>query len=277
MRDRWGNDRERHYRGGRWLPFDWSAIPVTRAVFFTTIAVFLLYFFTGQGAGLIGRWVPFYASAWYFRPWTWFTYPFLEFPSLFVLLTLWVLYSLGGMLERSWGSLNYAVVFFALTAISALAFVPAFYLFGMAVPLQGLGLPLTALITAWASLDPEMEVSYWGVPVKTKLIAAIVVAFQYFSFGLSGMGPLAALFSLAGPAAAYLYVRKMPRLNLDPGSLRPGGRRAPSRPRPLLREESPEERERAGGFNPFRRRQEREEMERLRRLLGDDDQPAGRR
>jgi len=266
MRREWGGSRR--YSGGSWLPFTWDGIPVTRGILIATVATFLLFFFTGQSGGPIGEWVPFRSNGldWLTRPWSWFTYPFLEMPSLWILLTLYVTYSLGGMLERSWGSRNFAALFFAFTAICALAFVPAAYLFHAPVTLVGLGLPLACLITAWAALDPELESCYWGVPVKAKLIAAVIVALNYFSFGMSH-GPLFALFVLAGPAAAWFYVRKMPRLNL--------GFRAPAPPRrrePLLREEPMgAERERVTGFNPLRKRQEQLEIERLRKLLGDDD------
>ena len=122
MRSTWGSGR-RGYGGSPWLPFNWQSIPVTRTLLILTVATFLLFFFTGQGTGPVAAWVPFRAQAWLTMPWTWFTYSFLETPSLWVLLTLYVLYSMGGMLERSWGSVNFAVLFFAFTAVGALGFV----------------------------------------------------------------------------------------------------------------------------------------------------------
>lgn len=277
MRSNWGNN-ERRYQGGNWLPFNWNSIPVTRALLFATVGIFLLFFFTGQALGPVGKWIPFASPLWYLQPWTWFTYPFLEMPSFWILLTLYVLYSMGGMLERSWGSLNFAVLFFAFTAIGALAFVIPYYLLGKMVVLAGLTIPLTALVSAWAALDPELEVGFWGVPVKAKFLAAAWVGLNYFSFGINHNDPVLALFTLAAPAAAWFYVRKMRRLNLSS----PFGRRGLAGPD--LRESRPrrgrsEAPERVPGFNPLRRRQEQEEIERLRRLLGDDDddRPARRR
>jgi len=298
MRPTWGNDRR--YEGGSWLPFNWYSIPVTRFLLFATVGTFLLYFFTGQSSGAVGQWIPFISRPplWYTRPWTWLTYPFLELPSFWILLTLYVLYAFGGMLERSWGSLNFAVLFAVFTVIGALAFVPAFYVLGRPVILVGLAVPLTAMVTAWAALDPELETCFWGVPVKAKFIAAAWVALSYFQFGVSYNDPVLALFILAAPVAAFFYVRKLPRLNLGQGRSAPrryGDRWAPDledRPRGGLRgllrddsdrEERPrrkggEERERSGGFNPLKRRQEQAEMERLRKLLGEDDdgRPATR-
>src|SRR5947207_2589936 len=151
MRSTWGGD-ERRYEGGRWLPFNWQSIPVTRTLLFATIGTFLLFFFTGQFQGPVWQWIPFRSAGdgalWYTRPWTWLTYPFMELPSLWILLTLYVLYQMGGMLERAWGWRNFAVLFFAFTTIGALAFVIPLYLLGKPVLLSGLTLPLTALVTA---------------------------------------------------------------------------------------------------------------------------------
>jgi membrane associated rhomboid family serine protease len=277
MRSNWGGNSG--YSGGSWLPFSWHAIPVTRALLLGTVSVFLLFFFTGQFAGPVWEWIPFRAGGmeWVTRPWTWVTYAFMEVPSLWVILTLYVLYSMGGMLERSWGSRNFAVLFFAFTAIGALALAPAALVFGKSVELHGLTLPLMALVTAWAALDPEQEISFWGIPMKAKLLAAIWVALNYFSFGLQYQNPLLAVFSLAPAAAAWLYVRKMPRLSV--------GYRAPQARtyrEPLLRDEPPlprgiEREQVKRGFNPLRKRQEQLEIERLRKLLGDDDDRPIRR
>ena len=281
MRRTW-SDSSGGYQGGSWLPFNWYSIPVTRALLFATVGVFILFFFTGQLQGPIWSWIPFRAADgyWYLRPWTWLTYPFLELPSLFILLTLYLLYSMGGMLERSWGSLNFAALFFAFTAVGELAFLVLVYLLGkpQMPPVFGLTLPLTALISAWAALDPELELNYWGVVVKAKFFGAVAVVMSYFSYGLNYQDPILALFALAPPAAAWFYVRKMRRLNLS-GSMRspylgPDLRDSPPRQPRRPREDAPE---RVKGFNPLRRRQEQQEMERLRKLLGDDDDRPMRR
>lgn len=276
MRPNWNNSGR--YEGGSWLPFNWYSIPATRTLLFATVGVFLLYFFTGQGGGFIGEYVPFVTRGqgldWLARPWTLLTYPFLELPSLWILLTLYVLYSFGGMLERAWGSLNFVVLFFAAALIGGLSMALGSALLQRGVALLGLTIPLMAMVTAWAALDPEMETCFWGVPVKAKFVAAAWVALTYFQFGLSYGSPALAFFTLAAPAAAFLYVRKMPRLNLSmPGQRRPD-RWAPDlreSPAPHRRPERGEERERIGGVNPLRKRQEQVEIDRLRRLLGEDD------
>ena len=137
--------------------------------------------------------------------------------------------------------------------------------------------------------------SFAGIPLTAGFVGKFVV---FRSAINEGAWPLVLVAVLASAAAAFFYVRKMPRLNLSSPRQRPrryGDRWAPDldeRPRGrlsgLLRrdpesEERPrpsaEERERSGGgFNPLKRRQEQAEMERLRKLLGEDDdgRPATR-
>ena len=266
------------------MPLDWRSIPFTRGLLIALAVIFLTFFFTGQGSGPLGQLLPYKSMLWYQQPWTWLTYSLLVIPGgmwLFVLMELFVLYQFGGSLERSWGSRNYGVLFFVFAAIAALAFVPAYYILGKQVTLQGVSLPLVAVVAAWAALDPDLELNYWGIPVRAKLFAAIWVGFTYFQFGLATGDPVLALSVLVGPAAAWLYVRKFPRLNLAApswgGDSPRGGRTQSAPPRGLLREEA-SERERATGFNPLKKRREQMEIDRLKKLLGedDDDRPVPR-
>ena len=279
MRGTWGEPKR---SGGPWLPLDWQSIPFTRGLLITMAVVFLAYFFTGQDSGPIAEIFLFRSDQWLHRPWTWFTYALLEMPSLWVIFTVLVLYQIGGSLERSWGSLNYGVLFFAFAGIGALAFIPALYILGKPVMLAGATIPLVSIVAAWAAIDPELEMCFWGIPTRAKLIAALWVGLTYFQFGLGHRDPVLALCVLVAPAAAWFYVRKFPRLNLSiPRMGRSNPRSARSRPSgpppDLLREEVPD-RERATGFNPLKKRREQMEIERLKRLLGedDDDRPAPR-
>jgi membrane associated rhomboid family serine protease len=267
MRSTWDDGKRRRSYGASWLPFSLSEIPVVKGLMLAAVAGFLLSFF----APGLAAWLAFSADpeslGWLTRPWTWFTWVFLSGNPLFLFFEVCWLYWIGGMLERSWASRNFIILFSAMVAVQALAFVPAAYLLHtQAGPIHGLFVPLCGLTVAWAALDPDMEVSYFFVPMRAKTLALLDVILVFFFHGAS-LG----LFALAGPILAFLYVRKMPRLNI--------GFRAPrARPRTLLREE-PEPRERTSGFNPLRRMQEQQEIERLRRLLGEDDEdrPARRR
>jgi len=236
-----------------------------RGLLIAYAAGFLLLFFGAPMAALLAfdlqglRWL---------RAWTWLTYPFVVGDPLTLLLQGYWLYVVGGSLERSWGSRRFAVVFLALSVIAALAFIPAYALFQRPPALAGLMLPNSALTVAWAALDPDMELLLFGaVRLRLKLLALIDVLLVYFFYGLTynPLGPVIALFTLAAPAAAWLYVRRLPRWSL-------GG--VPRRTQPRRRQPP---REAVRGANPLRSRREQEEIARLRRLLGEDDEPAGGR
>lgn len=268
MRGVWG--------GGGLLPFSLRSIPVVRGLLIGMAGVFLLYFLVYPLRFVLPQLLAFQAAPgsldWLLRPWTWFLYPLLVLDPIALLLSGYMLYVGGGVLERSWGSRNFLVLFLIFNLITALAFVPAAYLFGLSFTVAGMWLPVATLWIAWAAMDPELELHLWGaIPVKLKYIGFVDAALVYFSYGLSTgpWGPIVGLFALAGPAAAFLYVRKLPRLDL-------GFR--PPRPRPARRHPEMAPRERIGSFNPLKRRQEQREIERLRKLLGDDDEdrPARR-
>lgn len=263
MRSVWG-DRG----GGGWLPFHMGSVPVVRVLLVASAVVFLLYFLPAtRGLALLLGFSVFGPSGrdWLVQPWAMLTYPLLvKDPISLLIQGLW-LYMVGGSLERSWGARPFAALFFIFTALAAVAFVPAGYLFRADVGLAGLTLPLSALTVAWAALDPELEIYFWGVlPLKLKMLALVDVLLTYFYFGFT-YGPLVAVFTLAGPAAAWYYVRKLPRLTFAGPARRPR-----TRFRELLRDEPPP-RERVPRPNPLRRRQEQAEQERLRKLLGEDD------
>lgn len=272
MRGTWGGAT---FGGGGWTPFSFHGIPAVRGLLIATVATFLAFFFIGQSAGPVARWLPFIADpvtmSWLTRPWTWFTHPFVETGFLALLFHGFWLYVVGGTLERSWGWRRFLPYFFAMAAISALAFVPAVYLAKSVVPLTGMTLVLSALTVTWAALDPEQELMFYMViPVKLKMLALIDVLIVYFSYGLGPLGPGLALVTLAAPAAAWLYIRRMPDFTFaSPFGRRRPAPRGPVLREPLLREEPP--RERVTRLNPLRRKQEEEEIARLRKLLGEDD------
>lgn len=269
MRSTWGGST---FEGGgsrQWLPFSLSGLPVVKTVLLAWTIVFLLYFLARTSV----TWMAFSAGPdWYLRPWSLITYPLLMTGLLALLLEGFWFFVVGGNLERSWGSVNFAVLLLVFSLLASAAFVPAYYLLGSGVLLAGPELMLAALTVAWAALDPEMEVRLYGcIPVKAKLIALLSVLFAYFNIGFA-YGPLMGFFALVSPAAAFYYVRKMPRLSVGFRAPRRGDRWAPDLGPGRPSRARPEPRERVNkGFNPLRRRQEQAEIERLKKLLGDDD------
>lgn len=283
MRPNWGRSPGEERRFG--VRISWYGIPVVKGILIATVACFLLLVLSGPARGVVLENVALLFATeqpWYHRPWTLLTYPLAEMPAgvlgvLWVLISLLILFQFGGSLERAWGSANFLVFFLAITLLQGLAFLAPYLLFQRTFPLAGLFIVNSALVTAWAALDPHMEVSFWGVPMRASVLAAFWVGLVYVQYAWSTADPLLSLLCLASPAAAWIYVRKLPRLNLGFPRHRRRDNRKPVA-RPLLREEgtSPGTRERVTGFNPLRRRQEQQEIERLRRLLGEDDDDPGR-
>lgn len=266
--------------GASFTPFELRSIPYVRALLLLLTAVFLLFFLATGLRAAIAELLTFEAAgrgdlSWLTRPWTLLLYALFSVHPLPLLFQGYWLYMVGGTLERSWGGRNFAVVTGALTLASALGMLLASQIFDVPVALQGPALALGSLTVAWAAMDPDMPIYFWAlIPVKLKYLAFISVAVTYFSYGLSSgaLGPLMALGTLAGPAAAWFYVRKAPRLNI--------GFRAPrdsmsSRFQTLLknRERAPFQ-ERIPPSGPVRSRQQRVDEERLRRLLGEDEPEA---
>ncbi len=254
-----------------------------RGVLIAGAAFFLLYFLAFPLRGPLVEWLRFTIAGrsdpgWVLQPWAWLTYPIVITDPVALLFGGYWFYMCGGVLERAWGSRNFAVLLASFTFITVLGFILAALIFDVAFRLAGLWLPTTALLVAWAAMDPEQEIRFWGIlPLKMKMLAAISVALVYFYFGLSygPLGPIIGIFALAGSAAAYIYVRKMPRLDVGFALSRP--QRRPE-PQSYLRI-PPDDREKVRGFNPLRKRQEQEEIARLKKLLGedDDDRPAALR
>ncbi len=135
------------------------------------------------------------------------TYPFLcpDFITL-AFACLW-LGSIGGSLERSWGSAKYLLFFLAMTPISGLGL-----LIGSAVAkepaylLGALWLPVTSITVAWATINPLVTISIYGIiPVQARWVAVFEVGVIYFVYyeGHAVVG----LFVLAGALTAYLVVK----------------------------------------------------------------------
>jgi len=146
--------------------------------------------------------------------WTAVTYPLLGCGSILCLIfSLYWLWLAGGSLERSWGSINFAVFFFAVSALTAASLAAGSYLTGAPVALAGLLVPLAAVTVAFGLLNPEEQILFMCIiPLKLKYLALLSAVLLFISFGSQHL--LLGVFSLAGCAAAYWYVRSGRRLNL---------------------------------------------------------------
>jgi len=250
-------------------------------------AHFVLDFFTQ------GRLTPLFACAvptlspslghWGFNLyWTLLTYPIAQEGGEFintVFLCMW-LWSIGGSLERSWGSASFSKFFATVTVATSVVLCIGGWLLRQPYLLAGLSLPIVAVTVAWAALNPYEELLFFFViRMKAWVLALLVVGFMLF---LTFRGaPLLGLFALVNPLIGYLWVRgrlpfKMPSVQNLGGKRRPDLRfydvdRAKGR-NPAFDEIRKRQRNPIDRFNDWR---ERRRLQKLWRDSGftDDDEP----
>lgn len=194
-------------------------------------------------------------------PWTALTYPFAigSLTSGFGLISLvfmimW-LYSLGGILERELGMQKFILVWTLLTIVPVLLVLP----FGK-VPLYGSLLPVGGLTVIWATRYPNSPIMLMGmIPLQGKWIGFLSAGIVFFSYGAAG-NILVGLFACGSLALAYVFARNMIPFFQYGGSS--GGSYTRSKP-------TKEQIERARAFDGEvrKRKQDREERERLRKLF----------
>lgn len=140
------------------------------------------------------------------EPWTLLTYPLISLSGgpwafLNLLFSLYWLYFLGGMLERSWGNQRFLFMFFGLSGISAVFLALGGILTGINLLIGDLWLPLTALTVVWASRDPHSPVMFFLFPMELRWLAVIVCAFLFVNYAT--YSPIIGVTSLGGSLAAY--------------------------------------------------------------------------
>ena len=134
-------------------------MPVTKSLIVINLLAFLLIelFHLNQLLSYLGF---FSDGALRLNIWTAVTYPLLGCGGILCLFfTVYWLWIAGGSLERSWGSVNFAVFFFVTSAIAAAALAAGAYLTGEPVMLYGLLVPLAAVTVAFGMLNPEEKFS----------------------------------------------------------------------------------------------------------------------
>jgi len=190
-----------------------GGVPVTMALLLINAATFLLAFMLPSLMLFFGQWVACLLPVTLIRPWTLLTYPLVYldtsaqgfFNFLFGGFTLW---SLGGSLERSWGSRKYGLFFFAMALISGLCLQLGSAVLGMPYLLFGFFLPLACCIVAFCMIQPEATIQVFLFPVRAKYFAVIVTLFTWVYVGQGGgQRALLGAFALGGLLAAMLYVR----------------------------------------------------------------------
>lgn len=193
------------------------------------------------------------------RPWTLLTYPFaltvaggLTGPLFTALLLFWT-YQIGTSIEGERGQPRYLGFWAAATLLPALLMlVPG------GAPLDGPSLPIAALTVVWATRNATAQVLLMGlVPLAAKWIgalAALGIFAQYYRFG-----PVAGVLAILPLALAWAWASE----------------RIPVLPYVACRQSKPsraaQQREIDFMAEVAKRKTERAERERLRKLLGGDD------
>ncbi len=145
-------------------------------------------------------------------PWTLFTYPLVAIPGggmafLTLLITLWWLYFVGGILERTWGTKRFLSVFFAFSALSAFFLTLGARLLNLETSFDGLYCPLVNLTVIWSVLEPTTPVVLLVFPMQLRWLALITCLMLFFEFG--SPSPLMGAIALMSPAGAALYARSL--------------------------------------------------------------------
>lgn len=193
------------------------------------------------------------------RPWSLVTYPFVLLGGqvfFFLFLCLW-LAIIGQQLEPRLGSLRMLGAFFVFALAGSLALLLA------QAPLMGPGLPIAGLTVLWCALDPMKTIMFMFVlPLQARWLAVLTAVFVFFGSGPGNV--LVGALSLLPLAAAWLGARWIGN----------GGGQQKMAPTGRGAAKSPAEFE-AYMEKVRQKEQERQEQERLRKLLEGGDPPAG--
>ena len=203
------------YRLRRFLYQEFT--PVTKTVALLSGAVFLLTAII-PGFGILAGFIVLDPLNGFFKPWTLVTYPLFNggvrefFSIIFGIIWLWFV---GGSLERSWGSKTYGLFLFLTTLVTGVFMsLLSFIHLGPDIYIYGLWLPLAGLTWAWAEIEPDRELLFWGIiPLKARWLAWISAVTTFFNFfrGNSLLGQiLSGLAAVSGIAIAYLFTGNGP-------------------------------------------------------------------
>jgi hypothetical protein len=229
--------------------------PVTLGINVVLVAVSVISFLTQDRLAAFLTFAP----DWVVRPWTWITYPFIFLLSgigvLFLICTVMWLSWVGGSTERDLGSGRYAALWAAFTVIPALFIVIAWHIAGVALPVYGPWLPLSAVTVIWGFRNRATPVLLFGiVPLTGYWLALLSVAIVFFDYGRPA--PLIGVFACLPLFLAYAFAtNRIPGLSYS----------APvAKPRPSRAQREKEDR----FFDDVRKRElERSEREKLRKLF----------
>lgn len=258
-----------------------GGIPATVTLIGLNLLIWLITIFTQSAIPLA------FTSATWPLPafWTFLTWPLYGgalHPISLLFACLWA-WSIGGSLERSWGTRDYVGFLAANAALTAVTVWGGAHLMN-SLPggrehigfLAGLWAAMAAPTVAWAVINRRETVYLYFFPVPAPAMAALAVAMLWWEVG----APFLGLFALSGCAAAYWYASQgrygFSGYTANRSARNDGGRGSSRRDSgPSLRPDTAArfrniDRERSapqGGWNPLRWWKERRERKRLEAIF----------
>jgi membrane associated rhomboid family serine protease len=180
--------------------------PLTIILIGASVLTFLLDFFL-RGDWLV-RGLALTAESLHF-PWTVVTWPLLGVGLLGTIFTgLWV-WTLGGSMERAWGTARLLKFFLATTLITSLTVLPVLLLLGApGAAFAGLSTAFSPVALAWCWINRRETILFNFIfPIPALWIAALTAAFVFFGTASALGNPFAGFAGLSGCAAAWWWVR----------------------------------------------------------------------
>ena len=196
----WGSRGERFF----------STIPVTKVILLLMAVTFLVNISTSSRLSGLLLYIPLHFPNGLTGL---VTYPFVIGSIITLLFSGYMMYMFGGSLERSWGRRLYFIFITSATATAALVWTVGASIFNLPLEdaiLRGPWLTVSAVVVAWAWLNPEETIMLWFVlPIKAKWVGWLTIVILYFTFprpmGIQFF--ILGFFAMGGVAVAYAYAR----------------------------------------------------------------------
>ena len=184
-------------------------IPVTKLLIAANVITFFAVGLSVYARTNLPSLLEFSPASALIQPWAAFTYPLLGLSGspIYLLCAGYWLWIAGGSLERSLGSIRFAIYFFGMSAISAAGLFIGYKLTGISIAISSLWLPLAGITMAFAMMNPEQQILFFFIiPMKLKYLALLDVVIVLVSFG--GHSILIGILALSGCAFSYWYATR---------------------------------------------------------------------
>jgi membrane associated rhomboid family serine protease len=177
-----------------------GGMPIT-LVTLTLALVGFTAFWSSKFSGTLAS-LYFDTDGWWARPWTLFTYAFLEYRFGALLCSGLLLFFFMGSLERAWGRRRFLPAYAILLVAPPLAIWIGAMVSGVSLGAGGIWLPSLCWTVAFGAYRPQSQIFVFGlIAVLAKWIA--VVAAMIIVFDVGSGAPLAGLCAGLAPLAAW--------------------------------------------------------------------------